>query len=196
MPEAQRHVPTASAHVEHPQGGAGPGPRRGTRRPPLPRGHRAQPTQAGTQAHAGVGQEAPRCRERPSWPQADPLHAPPSAPGEDRSRSRARAGRRRPTTSAALERAFVKVAKTYGQRKGIEYNAWRAAGVERRGPRSAPTSPARRRTAPNRQEVARQPRGVRPARGRAGWRPPRATRAVPSRRSTTSWRHRPVRDAA
>jgi hypothetical protein len=29
----------------------------------------------------------------------------------------------------ALEKAFVKVAKAYGQRKGIEYNAWRAAGV-------------------------------------------------------------------
>ncbi len=28
-----------------------------------------------------------------------------------------------------LEKAFVKVAKTYGQRKGIEYHAWRAAGV-------------------------------------------------------------------
>ena len=28
-----------------------------------------------------------------------------------------------------LEKAFVRVAKTYGQRKGIEYNAWRAAGV-------------------------------------------------------------------
>jgi len=30
---------------------------------------------------------------------------------------------------AALEKAFVKVARTYGQRKGIAYNAWRAAGV-------------------------------------------------------------------
>jgi hypothetical protein len=30
---------------------------------------------------------------------------------------------------AALEQAFVTVAKSYGQRKGIEYNAWRAAGV-------------------------------------------------------------------
>ena len=28
-----------------------------------------------------------------------------------------------------LERAFVKVAKAYGARKGISYNAWRAAGV-------------------------------------------------------------------
>ncbi len=28
-----------------------------------------------------------------------------------------------------LEKAFVKVAKAYGQRKGIEYSAWRAAGV-------------------------------------------------------------------
>jgi hypothetical protein len=28
-----------------------------------------------------------------------------------------------------LEKAFVKVARAYGQRKGIEYNAWRAAGV-------------------------------------------------------------------
>jgi len=28
-----------------------------------------------------------------------------------------------------LEKAFVKVARGYGQRKGIEYNAWRAAGV-------------------------------------------------------------------
>jgi hypothetical protein len=30
---------------------------------------------------------------------------------------------------AALEKAFVKVARAYGQRKGIEYSAWRAAGV-------------------------------------------------------------------
>jgi hypothetical protein len=28
-----------------------------------------------------------------------------------------------------LERAFIKVAKAYGERKGIEYSAWRAAGV-------------------------------------------------------------------
>ena len=28
-----------------------------------------------------------------------------------------------------LERAFLKVAKAYGARKGISYNAWRAAGV-------------------------------------------------------------------
>ncbi|HLX88696.1 MAG TPA: hypothetical protein VKR22_09625, partial [Acidimicrobiales bacterium] len=28
-----------------------------------------------------------------------------------------------------LEKAFVKVAKAYGRRKGIGYNAWRAAGV-------------------------------------------------------------------
>ena len=30
---------------------------------------------------------------------------------------------------AALEKAFVKVARAYGGRKGIGYNAWRAAGV-------------------------------------------------------------------
>ncbi len=30
---------------------------------------------------------------------------------------------------ATLERAFVKVARAYGERKGIEYSAWRAAGV-------------------------------------------------------------------
>jgi hypothetical protein len=30
---------------------------------------------------------------------------------------------------AALEKAFVKVASGYGKRKGIGYNAWRAAGV-------------------------------------------------------------------
>jgi hypothetical protein len=34
-----------------------------------------------------------------------------------------------PDDIAALEKAFVKVAATYGQRKGIAYNAWRAAGV-------------------------------------------------------------------
>ncbi len=28
-----------------------------------------------------------------------------------------------------LEKAFVKVARAYGERKGIGYNAWRAAGV-------------------------------------------------------------------
>ena len=30
---------------------------------------------------------------------------------------------------AALEKAFVKVAKAYGDRKGISYSAWRAVGV-------------------------------------------------------------------
>lgn len=30
---------------------------------------------------------------------------------------------------AELEQAFVKVAKGYGGRKGVGYNAWRAAGV-------------------------------------------------------------------
>jgi hypothetical protein len=30
---------------------------------------------------------------------------------------------------ATLEKAFVKVAKAYGKRKGIGYNAWRASGV-------------------------------------------------------------------
>lgn len=30
---------------------------------------------------------------------------------------------------AALEKAFTKVAKAYGERKGIGFNAWRAAGV-------------------------------------------------------------------
>jgi hypothetical protein len=30
---------------------------------------------------------------------------------------------------AVLEKAFVKVAKAYGDRKGVGYNAWRAAGV-------------------------------------------------------------------
>jgi hypothetical protein len=30
---------------------------------------------------------------------------------------------------AGLERAFVKVARAYGERKGIGYAAWRAAGV-------------------------------------------------------------------
>lgn len=30
---------------------------------------------------------------------------------------------------ATLERAFVKVAKAYGKRKGVGYAAWRAAGV-------------------------------------------------------------------
>jgi hypothetical protein len=34
-----------------------------------------------------------------------------------------------PDDMAALEKAFVKVARTYGQRKGIAYDAWRAAGV-------------------------------------------------------------------
>jgi len=29
----------------------------------------------------------------------------------------------------AVEKAFVKVAKSYSRRKGISYNAWRAAGV-------------------------------------------------------------------
>jgi hypothetical protein len=30
---------------------------------------------------------------------------------------------------ATLEKAFVAVARAYGERKGIEYGAWRAAGV-------------------------------------------------------------------
>jgi hypothetical protein len=34
-----------------------------------------------------------------------------------------------PDDVSALERSFVKVARAYGQRKGIGYDAWRAAGV-------------------------------------------------------------------
>ncbi len=30
---------------------------------------------------------------------------------------------------AALEKSFVKVARVYGERKGISYSAWRAVGV-------------------------------------------------------------------
>jgi methyl coenzyme M reductase beta subunit len=30
---------------------------------------------------------------------------------------------------AALEKEFIKVAKSYGTRKGVSYSAWRAAGV-------------------------------------------------------------------
>lgn len=30
---------------------------------------------------------------------------------------------------STLEKAFVRVARAYGERKGIEYTAWRAAGV-------------------------------------------------------------------
>ncbi len=34
---------------------------------------------------------------------------------------------------SALEKQFIKVAKDYGERKGITYATWRAAGVERGG---------------------------------------------------------------
>lgn len=34
-----------------------------------------------------------------------------------------------PDDVSALERSFVKVARAYGERKGIGYDAWRAAGV-------------------------------------------------------------------
>jgi hypothetical protein len=34
-----------------------------------------------------------------------------------------------PNDLGGLEKAFVKVAKAYGKRKGIAYSAWRAAGV-------------------------------------------------------------------
>ena len=30
---------------------------------------------------------------------------------------------------AALEKSFIKVARVYGERKGISYSAWRAVGV-------------------------------------------------------------------
>jgi hypothetical protein len=30
---------------------------------------------------------------------------------------------------SALEKEFIKVAKAYGERKGITYSTWRAAGV-------------------------------------------------------------------
>ena len=52
---------------------------------------------------------------------------------------------------ATLEKAFVKVARAYGERKGIAYNAWRAAGVTSavlqrasipRNPRPAPAAKA------------------------------------------------------
>jgi len=51
----------------------------------------------------------------------------------------------------ALEKGFVKVARAYGQRKGLSYQAWRSAGVsaavlQRAGiSRAATGGPARRR---------------------------------------------------
>lgn len=53
----------------------------------------------------------------------------------------------------ALERSFVEVARSYAERKGIGYNAWRAAGVsaavlDRAGIARRPGSAPRRTVAP------------------------------------------------
>lgn len=40
-----------------------------------------------------------------------------------------RANRAEPKDISDLEKKFVKVAKAYGERKGISYGTWRAAGV-------------------------------------------------------------------
>lgn len=47
------------------------------------------------------------------------------------------------TDLAALEKSFVKVAKSYGERKGISYSAWRAVGVSPATLQAAKVSRAR-----------------------------------------------------
>ena len=187
-----------------------PGPGGGPGRAPLPRGPRAQPAQAGPQAHPGVGPEAPRHRERAAGVGRPARRACTCSRRRPTSRPSS-PGRRRPTTSAALEKAFVKVARAYGQRKGIEYSAWRAAGVSAAVlqhadiPRTALTTgaatarPVAARTNDHERRRPRRQLAGEPAQtgtGRGGWRPPRATRAGPCRRSTPSGRRRPARDAA
>ncbi len=49
----------------------------------------------------------------------------------------------RSRTSSALEKQFIKVAKGYGERKGITYGTWRAAGVSAAVLHSADISRAR-----------------------------------------------------
>ncbi len=46
----------------------------------------------------------------------------------------------------ALEKQFIKVAQAYGERKGISYGTWRAAGVSAHVLQAAGISRARRRT--------------------------------------------------
>jgi ribosomal protein L17 len=44
---------------------------------------------------------------------------------------------------SALEKQFIKVAKAYGERKGINYGTWRAAGVSAAVLQAADVSRAR-----------------------------------------------------
>jgi len=45
---------------------------------------------------------------------------------------------------AGLEKAFIKVARTYGDRKGISYSAWRAVGISASVLKSAGVARSRR----------------------------------------------------
>ena len=57
----------------------------------------------------------------------------------------------------ALEKQFIKVAKAYGERKGITYSTWRAAGVRRGGPPEGRGGVAR---GPGPEPAAAQPEGL------------------------------------
>ena len=62
------------------------------------------------------------------WPTADPLSRLHLI--EERQRLEAELSHTGETVDlAALEKSFIKVARVYGERKGISYSAWRTVGV-------------------------------------------------------------------
>jgi hypothetical protein len=66
-----------------------------------------------------------------SLPTADPLTRLRLLPGTDGS-PRGNRSRRRRLDLSVIEEAFIAVAASYGERKGIGYDAWREVGVEPR----------------------------------------------------------------
>ena len=86
----------------------------------------------GRQADPGVDQQEADRHRRPAG-DGRPADPAPSPPGAEGPRKPSWPGPTTARTWRSWRSRFVKVAKSYGERKGISYSTWRAAGVERRG---------------------------------------------------------------
>ena len=114
-------------HVRRPQGGAGQGTRGGPGRAPIPRGPRVDQAPSGPEADPGIDPQAAG-RHRHQLAEADPLSRLHLV--EEKQRLEAELSHTGETVDmAALEKSFIKVARVYGERKGISYSAWRTVGV-------------------------------------------------------------------
>ena len=118
----------AQVDEQRAQGRPGQGPRGGPRRPPLPRGTGVLRARAAAAGGPPTSIEKKLTAIDAQLAEAEPLtrlHL--IQEKKDLEEELARAGEVQDLSG--LEKQFVKVAKSYGERKGIGYSTWRSAGV-------------------------------------------------------------------